>query len=408
MANDLPSPILIFGDPYLGKNNVRDAKNKYGSYSWEVIEMEKSSPEEIRFQASFLGFGVDKKIVLIQDLPNNKETREFLIRISTEAAKGVTIIIWDSTNNIKVDPKTKTFGKLWGDFVKRIKEIPGSKVINNGEEFTEKHDKDSAAYVQNAFEKRGKSISYDTAILMVGIVGRNKGLLSSEVERLSIVSPSKITDEFIIENAYPSSKEAVLWKFGNILDSCSYSKSLEMVEQFMEAGVNVNVLAEIMAKKARWQLAATSLWHQGMSWYEVENKLVEMGRFPSHLWHSNDLTPVQKKKKAEEFDTLDKMVDYLSKDRGIPSHYFRLAEKKKTSEVLPLPFLAKQITQFVQEQIIRTNQKEIPSTELNDRVFNRAIRVYLRVIDGLKEIRYNIENTSEVYDMIMVMVDRRI
>jgi hypothetical protein len=144
-----------------------------------------------------------------------------------------------------------------------------------------------------------------------------------------------------------------------------------------------------------------------MNWAEVKNKLVEMGKFPSSIWHNNNLTFSQKKKSSEMFDSLKKMVNYLSTEKGIPSHYFKKVEKKRNTECLPLPFMADQIIEFLQEKIILPN-RSLPENELKNKVLDRGIRTYLKVISGLKQIRYDMKNQSPLYEMIAALIDRRL
>jgi hypothetical protein len=390
-----------------------------------------TDPDNIRMEAGISSFDDSEKILLIQDLPNRKAVRDFLIDLASSVPP-CSIIIWDSNNYIKTDPKTKSLQKIWGEFVNQFKKIDGAKVVDSGDELTEKEQTGCVGMIQQEFSKYGKTINYDAGKLLISIVGYDRGMLLSDIEKIALVAPDQITIDFIIEHAFPTSTEAILYKFGNVLDTCSYESAIAMTERFIEVGVNHNVLAEIIVKKARWQLAAIHLWSTGLSWGEVQDKLMEMGKFPSAIWHHPELSLPNKKKHAGEYSTPETMLAFLRFKLGLPAHLFRIKhrkpvkktkkstkdddsapvepEKSKRGEVIPLPFMAQQITDFIENKVVRFNAQTIKDeAELKAKLVTRAINVYVLVHEKLASIRYSSGTECNIdqnlFEMIRTMVN---
>jgi len=367
--------------------------------------------DQIRVEVGCVGFGSDKKIVVIYDLPGTKAEREFLIEICSKHNADVSIFLWDSDGSIKVDPKTKKMSETWNSFITSIKSIPNSKVVSYGEDFSDKEDDDEISYIRSLFTKYGKTIPYEAASLMSQIVGRKRGMLLSEVEKLVLTCPNPVTVEFISEACFPVAQDAILWKLGNVIDNCNFLESIKATKEFIENDVHPNVIAEILAKKARWQLAACHLWSQGMSWGEVESILARMGKFPSVVWHNDQLGQTEKKA-SDKLKEPDAAYDFLSRQLGIPMDYLSALKEKgakvKGGESLPMPFLAGFITKFIQNKIVIPNSSGVKPDELRRKVLARAIKVYLGVTDRLKDLRYNNNAEQEIFDMVKLLVDVRL
>ena len=174
---EMPSPVLVFGDPYISKNTINAAKKKYKDAHWEVVSASEQDPDEIRMISGFSSFGVTDKVILIQDIPNKKDIREFLIDLVKSSSENLKFVLWDSGNFIKRDPKTKELNKTWGGFVSELVDIPGSKVIDSGSDFTEKENFDCTNFVRESFGKFNKKIGNNAISIFVDIVGGNKGMI---------------------------------------------------------------------------------------------------------------------------------------------------------------------------------------------------------------------------------------
>lgn len=416
----MPSPILIFGDKYLSKNNVIAVKKKYANARWIVKSATNDSLNSIRAEAGAFSWDDNEdKILLIEDLPDRKQVREFLLDLGVSCPSDTKLIIWDSNCNIKVNPKTQTFDKTWGAFVSAFKKIKGNKVINNGPELTEKDDEDSSTFVKKCFEKKGCTIGNKEVRLLIDIVGHNRGMLASDIEKMSIIAPKKITMDFILETAFPSSKEAVQYKLANIFDNGTYEDALNMTERFLDIGTNPNIIAEICVRKARWQMVATYLWVQGLNWGEVVSKIMEMGKFPAIIWHHPNFSASEKKAEAEAFQSPEQMLFYMTRKQGLLKQHFKAPEAprrknkataksstsitRKGAEVMPMPFMATQVVNFIREKIVTVNNVSTP--EDKELLLNRAIKVYLFTQDKLAEIRYGGNPVQDLQEMVRVLTN---
>jgi DNA polymerase III delta subunit len=431
---NFPSPILIIGDQYVSKNNILAIKKKYGEfYRIVTVSASDSSIDEIRTEAGLMDFFAQPKIIIVNDLPNQKAVREAILELASETSDNTKLVVWDSTNAIKFDPKTKSPNKTWSDFIEKFGSIKDSKVINNGAGFTDKDDDDSLELVKTAFAKYKKTISNETIKIFISIVGKDRGLLLSEIDKLGLNSPTVITNDFILDNTFPTSKEAVIYKFSNALDG-NYSQAIVMLDNFLDMGMNQNLLGEIIAKKVRWQLAACYYYSVGMSWYDIDRQLMEMGKFPSYAWHNPKMSYDQKAKITQDAtDTEEGFSQYKIKAIGLPLYYFgspstkkkkgteeeeevevgeaKVEKKKKTvslgkKEVLPMPFLATQITTALNANFVKPNNGIIDAKELRIKLFDKMLTVYLETVNKLKEIRYGEDPTQDLYEMVRIVTDR--
>lgn len=408
--SEMPSPILIFGDIYISKNNIVSAKKKYSNLKWITKSASTDSLNSIRMEAGLSSWDDNEKVLLIQDLPNRKQVREFLVNLAQTCPLKTKLIIWDSGHQIKVDPKEKTVEKSWAEFVESFRNIKGGKVINNGEPLTEKQGSESVDFVIKCFERYKKQIGIKEAKILMSIVGFDRGMLESDIKKMSLTCPDIVTPQFIIDNAFPTTKEAILYKIGNVLDEGSFEESVNLVDRFLSSGINANVIAEVIAKKARWQMIVAHLWCSGLGWESIPNKLMEMGRFPSAIWHHDQLETSRKRVEAEPLQTPENMVKYLNRREGLPLRYFRPMEEKsapkglsrRNAEVLPMYFIAEQTVNFVRDRIVRGSK--LSASEVKPKLLNRAIRVYLLVQEKLAEIRYGSNPEQDLQEMIRAMV----
>lgn len=401
------TPVLIFGDSYLCKDNIVAAKSKYSDAKWVTVDASNNTLDSIRMEAGTKNWDGSEKILLIENIPNRKSVRDFLIDLGKTAPETTKIIIWDSKNQIKVDPKTKTFNKVWSTFIKNFKKIPGNKVVNNGDSLTENESGDSINFVQQYFAKKGIGIDVSEAKLLVQIVGFDRGMLKSDIDKMALTATSPITSEFIIENAFPSSKEALLYKINNAILSGSYENSIQSIENFLSSGFHPNELAVIILKAARWQLAVCYYWCNGMAWKDIPKRLMQMGKFPSLIWHNPNKDTSTKTKESENYKSQEGILKYMLCRNGFPRRYFKTTKQDKSkvkSEALPHPFVADQIVGYVKNKIFADNSREgISTTIFKKQIMNRAVDVYLFIQNKMSEVRYGEDPVQDLHEMIRMI-----
>lgn len=407
---DKKSPILIYGDHFFCGNDISRLKNIYSKYKWVTLSASSRCADEIRMEYGSISFDDTPKVILINELPNKSAIRDFLIDISSTKNENI-LVIWDSEEHIKIDSKTGDINKTWADFVGIFSQIDGNYIIDNTFD-AQSGEQQYIKFVRDSFAKNSQVINEIPAKLFVEIVGCDRSLLISEIEKFSLLKCKEVTEEIIIENAFPSSSEAILYKFSNILDTCSYEQSIAMMERFLSNGINENVMAEIIAKKARWQLIVCHLWASGMLWGEINDKIMEMGKFPSAIWHNGKVSTSEKKKLASNYNNLKDYIEFLKNKMGIPKSVFKdiyfdeskngKPSKPKAGEKIPLPFMAEQITKFISNKVVPFNKKRIQDEkQLQEAILNRALTIYISVQDGLSQIRYGNNTKQNLINMIM-------
>jgi len=419
----MPSAILIFGDKYLSKNAIISAKRNFQDYQFETISASKSTYDDIRADVGTYDWADNNKAIIIEDFPNNKATREFLLDICQDLPEDRSVILRDTLNSIKIDSKTKKVSTAWQDFIKEFESIKDSKVLNSGVNFTEKDGTGCVMFIRKCFQKYNKDISEKEANLFMQITGMDKGIIISEVEKMVLTAPDNISADFIMENAFYVSQEVILYKFANVLDSCSHKKILESLEQFIRLGIHPNVLAEVMMKKARWQLAASYFFSEKLPWNIIVDRLMDMGEFPSFIWHNLNLSKEDKKAKSEPYQGADDIINFMSVKQGIPKRLFKNSQVKpkilksgkpskakgkspKTkAERIPLRFMASQTTAFIRDRIVKkSGQKK----DVRKSVLNRAIKVYLFAYKKLVETRTAHSPIECLREMALSLTDTKL
>ena len=411
--SNMPSPILIFGDLYLSKNNIINAKKKYPDSRWITLSADESL-DKIRAEAGLSSWDDKEKILLIESIPSRKQIREFLLSLIKTIPSTIKIIIWDSYGHIKIDSKTKTIDKGWMEFINEFRSVSGSKIVNNGEVLEEKKKDDCISFVIRTFDRYKKKIDPHNARLLIGLIGYDRGMLDSEIKKMCLTCSEHLNSEFIIENAFPSTKESLLYKFGNVLDEGSLEDAITITDRFLSSGFNANELAVVLARKARWQMVVAYYFFSGLNWESIPSVLMEMGRFPSSIWHNDQMELSRKKYEASVVQSSDNMIKYMARKEGLPKRYFHMnlpknttKEKttmtRKNSEIMPMYFMAEQVVKFVKEKIVYTN-RNLPETEIKEKLLRRSIRVYNFILDKMCEIRYGENPEQDLHEMVRSLV----
>jgi len=402
--DDFSTPVLIFGDPFLSKNSIISLK-KNTDAKWVIMSASSDTLDSIRMEAGTTGWEDSKKVIEINDLPNRKNARDFLINLVSTRNDLIKIVIWDSTECIKTNPKTKSFDKTWGEFVKKFRDIDGAKIVNNGNKEANRGD-DRIDFIKKSFKRFKKEISTECANLLTDIVGLDRGMLLSDIEKMAITAPPQITREFILENAFPSSKQSLLYNLTDMLDSGNYEESVYLMERFIQSEHNPNQLAETFLRHVRWQLAASYFWYAGSPWSSVKDKLLNMGKFPAEIWHDSKYSTSQKKTLSEKYKDSNDMVKYLNEKEGILKRYFKKLPPNKTkprAERLAHDFWADKPISFLKNKVVGNRPSDDPTVKRQ--VLKRAISIYLFVNEKLTEIRYGTNPMQDLQEIIKAITN---
>ena len=396
-CKDMVSPILLYGESHLSKDIILRAKKKYDDAQWITLPAkEDSDTDTIRAEMGGLGWDDTCKILVVNNLANRKNMREFLLKIAKDESD-VKLIIWDSTNVIKVNPKTDAVDTAaWKPFVKEFETL--GKVVNSGAVLTIKETSNCVDFVKNRFKREGRVIDSGAANLLIKLVGLDKGMLSSEISKLCVIAPENVTYPFILDNSFTSSKEAVLYVFSNALDKDTVEDCLCLVEEFMHNGINENVIAEILMNKARWQLVVADLFAKGQEWDDIAKHMMKMGTFPSDG--------------SAKQESLSGAIEYLCNNMGMSKKYFthiiKISDSKakmKRGAILPMPFMAYDIVKFVRINILRPHISDMKRDEAKEFLLSRALKVYGSIHKRLCNIRMQQSVMGNLNAMVMELKD---
>jgi len=400
MNKEITHHILLYGDPFTCKNKIISAKKKYNDHQWLNFQLSKSKLDQIRSEIGTESWDEKQKIIIIEDIPNRKQSREFIIDLFKECPIFSKLIIWDSNGHIQQN-SDGTYDKSWSDFLKKIRLLPSIKIVNNSNKLKETFngEEDAINFIRQQFRDKSKSIGTPESKIFLSIVGYDRGLLATDIDKMCIIAPKIITSQFIIENAFPTSKESILYKFANVLDTASSENAIYLMDRFLESGINQNVLAEIIMKRARWQLAVIYLWYaEKITWEQIIDRILLMSKYPSYIWHNPKTSLIHKKQESKIYQDILELQKYLQNNKGIPPKYFH--KNDKTKEEIMKDFWARQIVDFVKMKIINNPQ----SSGLEKKIFyQNAINKYLFCFDKLCSIRYGENSSQNLQEMIIAI-----
>jgi len=354
--------------------------------------------------SSLMGFG--QTLVILKDLPNRKEYRNFLISLISGLEISVTVVLWDTEQHVK---DIRNPAKVWVEFINTLKGLE-VKMIDKGSDFgTQWKDRTEVIkFVKGEFKRYDRTISDVNAELFGEIVGLGRGMLITEIERLSIAGPKNISEQFILDNAFQSSSAAVLYKLGDLIDKNQIEETMNKIHDFLQIGIYHELIGEVLLRRARTILASGYFWAKGHNDSQNCDMLMNMGKFPSAVWHSSGSSG-EKNQKASKCSSQKGIEWYFSKYLGMPEKYFGdISPKAKKSkdgflytESLPHRIVAQKAVEFVHrvEQAYRGKTPDIQAS-----VIGRLIDVYLSVSDSLKEMRYDAtKSESELRKMVLTL-----
>jgi hypothetical protein len=126
-----------------------------------------------------------------------------------------------------------------------------------------------------------------------------------------------------------------------------------------------------------------------------------MGKFPSCVWHNDQIPDHKKKSLAMDLSLSENMEEFMVRKMGLPARMLNIPPQKsskkvvKRGEVIPMPFMADMMLSYVKKCIVTPNKGKYDEKELRKRVVNRAANLYLTCTDNLKQIRYEYADQTE-------------
>lgn len=374
---------FIFGDSILGSEIINEIKDSYSGYNWSSVCFSRENLKDIKILCKSCGIFDIAKIVLIKDIKNTKEFKDLVLSLTKSTLDNLKIIIWDSSEIINIDPKIGV-NKTWSDFFNKCKVSNNFKFINNGSDFHEKDNIKINNYVRDLFLKNNRRIDKKNIDLFVEIVGKNRGIIYSEVKKLCITAKEEIDKQFILENTFPSSKSFVFYNITNYLDK-SYKASISEMEYLISIGKDPYYIGNLILFKAKWNLAIADLYRQGNDWFNIKDLILKVGKFPSSVW-SNDQIPDSKKKKlSDNLKDPRNLKEFMLSAWGCPYYLLDCGTEKRVSDSINSSFIADMMVKS-----FRYNQ--VPKTKSKVDLVNRSLRIYIECCQEIKEIRFGDSN----------------
>jgi hypothetical protein len=374
---------FIIGDSFLGSKNIGEIKSLYPNCNWISLTFGKDSLKDIKMLCKSVGVFDIEKIILIKDIKNTKQFREFIIELSSCKVDKLKIIIWDSSEIINIDPKNG-ISKTWRDFFNNCSVNGNFSLINNGSDFSEKEKTQIEDYVRNSFSKNMRRISKKNIELFIEIVGRNKGIISSEINKLCLVAPEEVDKKFILENAFPSSKSFIFYNMANYLDQ-SYKASISEMEYLIGIGKEPYYIGNLILSKAKWNLAIADLYSKGNDWFNVKDIILKIGKFPSSVWNNDQIPDSKKKKLCDNLKDLENLKEFMVSVWGCPEYLFEGDLSGRRADSINSSFIAEMMIKSVRD-------KQLKKSKNKSDLVNRFLKIYLECCRELKEIRFGETN----------------
>ena len=411
----LPHSILLYGDPYLAKNKILEIKKKFSSNSsWQHLSLKTDKLDFICSEVCAMSFGNETRFFILEDFSiKTKDDRSFLIRMAKDHSEDSHVILFDSKSAITIDPKTNLPNKTAKAFIKEFKEIDNCRSLNMGSPVDEANQGDIKHFIKHCFEKHDRQISDKLVGVLISIVGYDKGLLYSDIEKLCMIAPKTITHKFILDNAFPTSKESLLYKLSNILDTGSHKDSILMIDRLVKSGFEPTQISYAMCQKIRTQLAISYYWTIDLSYGQIKNALMNMGKFPAALWHSNKYDNQDKKNLSAKYNSVEAKQGYLKK-RGLCSWHFKSHGeigmtkagdlKKVRSSTISHPYVAECAIKFFQKRVL-TMPSDGTGGNYKKMVFDKVLHSYLKISDKTFSVRKNDHPLEDLYAICRIICD---
>lgn len=361
MTQNLKLPLLIYGNQSIS----RDYINKHYSGKTVFYPLNELDPSELI--SNIFSYGIERKIFVITGFRANKENRELLSSI-VENCKDV--ILFDTENSIR--EKDGAFvPATWAPWIKEFKNV--GTMVNSGFDFDEKEFYECASYVKSQFKNNNVDISQEDSQYFVEKVGYKIDIIHREIEKLAITH-SLINKEIIDNDVICYRKETLLYKINNSFKNRSYNDVVYAIESFMNSGFNENVIAEVLARKAKWNLVVAYLLYRDGNW--------------------NSVSSILNMNKVKMFD--DQFIEMFKKESD--------SEKEVKTDSISSPFILNEIVQSFKILKVEPNRGK----DYMKKLFFLEMDLYLKVLDSLKNIRYGDDPKSELYSMAKNIMDYRI
>lgn len=385
MSDNLPTVVLVGGDPLLGMNNIVTMKAAWKQVSpagLQVFEFctttEKNLPKLLNAldgEVSMADWGEAHKVILLRGLSGIKGFREALTKVMCNVAMGNTLVIWDETGVIKDDAGWRAFC----DLVKKlgfIADVPPPFAELDKAPWGHKVGPKHIKFVVDAMAKRNKKISPKTVEeVFFELVPMDWCYIKGELEKLAELSSGEhITPEEVRRIVFPCVPGHAIYEYADVFNSGSRDKVLSKYDELIESGISHEVIFSYTTKLLRLQVMAGHLLSYGAP---LPQSLEAMG---AHM------TIAKAEVKSAKLRSMKPYIFKQGKDRE------KQLEKMQKEEGIT-PFMAKGASKFVKDVLPRI--VPIKSGELGSFPFMKELmRRYLLMVNCIEAVRREGEDTA--------------
>ena len=365
-----PKIVLLEGDPYLARDRLTAIKKAIypespGPDEWVVFE----TPDNKTTLKTFLFSGVNAleaetmtppwdgthKTVVLRGLANDPRFVAFLHSRVVSIPDGFTFIIWDEGGVIAQEKGAKDPPSWKG--LRKLCSTHG-KAFNFGEPLDAwgVKEEEVVGFVSSEAGKRGKKISYEDGLAIVHAVGKDRGLIMTEVGKLAMMAAGdSITTEDIMGLVMPLSVDFPAWKFDAAFNSGDRRAILETADMIIR-----DEMSDI-----RW------------TYCMILGHALRMARLHVLVAHAA----------SRGTDMMAEMNTFLSganapkEIKGLPSHAFRRKEDD------PRDCLGRPPNDYVKSDIISLVRKIISRHSSPTEAYNTTLDNYLWLYDAHSRAR---------------------
>lgn len=338
------------------------SKNKNSNESWL---------DKVDAEVSCTSWNNDNRVIVIRDLIDDEKFIDFVMDVLFRIPKQNNLVLCD-VNSVIENKKSKN-SKKWSKFFEYCK--GNAHVLQLGKDISSMDSNAQAKFVVEQFKQFKKIISFQAALLLIELVGANRTIINSEVEKIcNIIDEQDVTEQHIRDTAFPMSQDYPVWLFYSAFNTGSFKKIMDAAHHLLENGFAHDMILILSLKQLRWQVIFASQL--------LKNGRVDLGVFA-------DMNTMNAMKRQLMFEK------QFSNKRMDPRIYRQLLseimhKKEYKPEKTPSYYNMRDINTFL-SKILGNFLKKTKNFESEKHhakvVLDQSIERYLTAYNGLYDVR---------------------
>ena len=236
-GNLLPVYFLSGEDSYGLSNTVKQIEKIVeplltSEFDQEIFYAENKQLNEVLDFASAFPFGSEKKLIIYKEFEKVRDKKNLASYINSPADFTILVIV----QNSKVTAfKTEPYKSLIANnFIFEAKELKGNQLFN---------------WLIIEAENNGKKLSSENAQLMVDMVGENRNLLETQLDKLFAFLQDKKEISFEdIKNVTSALKQYTVFDLTNAIAKKDKTKSLKVANELLKQGEEPGLIIHMLTR----------------------------------------------------------------------------------------------------------------------------------------------------------------